>query len=270
MRSSTRVVGAALGLVVILVAVALAASSAGAAGGEGPVTAGVGEPPVDFDFGVTPKLLPTGEAGMTRLKLELEEAEPDLDEGGIGIQTAKVDLDRSITLEPRGLPVCRRPVAEGDYELEGAVSGECERAVVGRVRARLFVAYPESMGVRFYQEGKIYRSGIRGDGMNLLVEVPALEGFGGILWMVAKVRPADEGRIGSEMTIDVPQVAQGSGVLIGLRLELGRTFGREGDRVGFVQARCHGGKLTASASTRLTDGSKGLTDSVRACANRPS
>ena len=118
MGGRTRAVGAALVLAGILTAVILGAPAAGAAGGEGPVTVPVGfEPPVGLVFGVLPKRLPTGEAGVTRLDLGLEEA-PSSEGIPPGIATTEIDLGRSIALEPRGLPVCYRPEREGGGQIE--------------------------------------------------------------------------------------------------------------------------------------------------------
>ena len=70
------------------------------------------------------------------------------------------------------------------------------------------------------------------------------------------------------MTIRVPMLADGEGLLTNLSLILGRTFGRDGERVAYVQARCEGGKLTASQSTRLTDGTEAHSEAIRACTKR--
>jgi hypothetical protein len=252
---------AALGLIGIVVVLGLGSPAADAAGGAAPVTVKVeDEAPVDFSFGVAPKRLPTGEGGVTRLMLDLEETSFQFG-ARPGLQMVTIGMDRSITMEPRGLPVCHRLGAEAGPRVAPVRFHACAGAVVGRVGGDVFLDYPEQNQVLVHGAGTIYRS----VGKSLLLEIP-LGVFNETVWLVADVRPSRRGKIGSEMTIQVPTINEGLGTLTRLDLNLGRTFARDGERIGYVEAGCHDGRLTASQSTRLTDGTADRSESLRACA----
>lgn len=258
----TRAVIAALGLIGIFVFVGLGSSAAAAAGGEVPLTAKVeGEVPVGFSFGVTPRRLPASEGGVTRLTLDLAVTRPLYEGTWPGLAMIEIGLDRSITVEPRGLPVCHRLGAEAGPRIAPVRFHACAGAVVGRVQGDVYFNYPEQSPFLASGAGRIYRAA----GKSLLLEIP-LDFANESVWLVANVRPARKGGQGSEMTIKVPAISGGFGTLTHLDLELGRTFGRDGERIGYLEASCHDGRLTASQSTRLTDGTEGRSESVRACA----
>lgn len=256
-RTRALVVGV-VGMVVALVPVAGIA-----AGGEGPIYAGVGEPAAEFDFGLSPKRLPSKETASATLKLKVEEVPPAGTRRGIA--SATIGLDRSIHLEPHGLPVCRWPALEGGIQIDAAGPDECDRAVVGRAEAKVQFAFPESRPITVPSEGNVYNAGTRNGAIDLLFELPFSQPLNGSLRLLVPVRSVRRGRIGSEMTIKVPTITSGYGMLFELQFELGRTFVRHRERAAYVEAKCRGGKLAASMRAVLRDGTAGQEEFVRAC-----
>jgi hypothetical protein len=251
-----------IGLVPVL------APSVGDAADGGP--AGTGEPAATLEFAVTPKRLPPPGTRAETMTIGIEE-NATLTEGfPTGMTTATVGLDRSISLEPRGLPVCRWPGVEGGIQIASA-GDECPHAVVGTVEGSLFFDYPENTPIRTFGKGKVYNGGVRRGVTYLLLEIPFGAPLSAALRLVVPVRPARHGRIGSEATITVPRIADGYGLLTSLRIEVGRTVSRQKGPAGYVIAECRDRKLVASLSVVLGGETQGEgQEVVRSCGARAS
>lgn len=234
-----------------------------AAGGEGPVSVQIPEPPPSFQFEVSPKALPSGEPGAATLKFGIEEELSAAGQDGISVAT--IGLDRSIGLDPLGLPACRWPALESHIQVELTRPAECPHAIVGHAEVAILLADPDSKSLVLSSRGKVYNGGVRRGATRLMVELPLGPPMGQDLDLIVLVHHASEGRIGSEATIKIPAIAAGSAHLFELQLELGRSFMRDGERVAYVGAECRDGKLLASWSVLLTDGTKARSEVTRAC-----
>jgi hypothetical protein len=236
-----------------------------AAEGEAPPVVKIGdEPAAALEFGVTPHVLSGDRRVPARLKLGAEV------EGvaGIppGLATMTFALDRSIEFEPSGLPVCRWPTVQFHLQVEAAEApGECPRAMVGYGDARIMFAFPESKPIIVPAPVTAYNGGIVDGALELLIEMQVAQPLDGAVKLVAPIRHSDRGWIGSEMTIQMPTLSEGAGMLMELQLELGRHFRDEGRSAAFVTARCRHGKLAASLSAAMTDGTSFASESIRAC-----
>ena len=249
---------------------ALVPATGAAAGGEGAVPVQVGtEAPAQFSFGISPMRLPASDPGKTELKLGVEESRSFFGDGvPPGIEEATFGLDRGISLEPGGPPVCRWPAVEGGIQIDAAGSGECSRAVVGHAEATLEFAFAETNPFKLPSKGKVYNGGTRRGATDLLVELPVSEPINDTLRLLVPVRAVGRGRIGSEATFTAPTLASGAGYFLSFNLDLQRGFRRDGDRGGYVSAECRDGKLAATLAATFTDGTRYAEESVRACSRR--
>jgi hypothetical protein len=161
-------------------------------------------------------------------------------------------LDRSISLNFRDLPICHAPGFSG-IQVQAAGPVDCGPAQVGVGEAAIQFAYPENTPITVFGKGKIYNGGHR----RLLIELPFRSVLDGDLDLVAPVRRVSSGPFMSEATIKIPQIADGYGALIELRLEL--------NRPGFVTAECPTGKLRATLGTTFRDDTKADEEPIRAC-----
>jgi hypothetical protein len=258
---------AALAMGTICLTAALLPAMGAAEGGETPTVVKVGnEAPADFNFGISPTLLPAGDPGATELRLDVEE-NPGVFPGGIppGIREARFGLDRSIHLEPHGPPVCRWPAIESGEQIQTAGPSECPRAVIGRVEATIEFALAENPPIQVPVTGKVYNGGTRPGATDLLLEMALPAPIFATLQLLVPVRVVGQGRIGSEATVTVPTLVGGYGFLIGLSLDLRRGFSVDGERGGYVTAACPDGKLMATFAADFTDGTQYAQPSVRAC-----
>jgi hypothetical protein len=246
---------------------ALAPALGSAASGEAPVTVTVvDEAPANFDFGISPTLLPPSDSEATELELAVEENSLALGGGTPpGIKGAKIGLDRSIRLEAGDLPVCRWPAVESGIQIDAAGKSECPRAVVGRAESAVLVAYPENTPIRVSSKGKVYNGGTQGGLVYLLVELPMSAPISSTVRILIPVRPVRRGRIGSEAIFAAPILAAGNGFFLNLQLDLKRGFRQDGERSGYVGAECRDRKLTATLDAVFTDGIEYGQEAVRAC-----
>jgi hypothetical protein len=240
---------------------------AGAVGGETPAVVTVGTLPVVFNFGVSPKALPAPDPGEAELKVSFEDRRED---GGIpsALTTATIGLDKSITLEPRGLPTCWWARSENTVQIQSAGVEDCSDAVVGRVEAKVLIAFAEQTPVSIAARGTIYNGGVHRGRTMLGFEIPVPEPLSAALRLHMQVRPVQNSRIGSEATLRFPQIAGGAGLVEELRFELGRAFRRRGEPVGYVSAECPEGNLIATYKATLVDGSESTESWSRPCASR--
>jgi hypothetical protein len=250
MRGRTRAVVASLALASICALTALAPAPGAAAGGEAPVTVRTSESSASFSFGLAPRVLPVGSATPATLDLGFEEGRPESE--SIGFRSLGLGFDKSISLNPRGVPICHAPGFAG-VQIEAAGPVDCKSAEVGVSEAMVQFAYPENDPIEMKSEGRIYYGGHG----RLLIELPFKLILNGNLDLVAPVRRVSSGPISSEATIEIPHIADGYGALYELSLQL--------NRPGFVTAECSTGKLRAMLAATLRDGTKAHQETIRAC-----
>src|ERR1700754_4565082 len=248
-RAGALVASFVVGLTIVALGLAGTAS-----GGEAGVTVRTeGESAATLEFGLTPKVLPARGRQVAKLVIGVEEGGAE----GIppGISGATFGIDRAIQLDPLGIPPCRSSVTEG-VQIYPAVAAEtdCRRSIVGRAEAKIMFAYPESKAITVLGRGIVYFAGDRPGGSELLVEIPFGMPLSANFDLAVPVRSVSEGRLGSEATVNVPEIAAGYGLLRSLRLELGRVYSRDGERVNYVDAECRRGKLRAGLGVELGGG----------------
>ena len=230
------------------------------------MTVTVGEPPGSFNFGIAPTLLPPADPGAGRLDIDIEDQPSTTGQLPPPMSELTIGLDRSIQLEPLGLPICGW-AQHPRLQIENPMAG-CSQAVIGRFVGEIVVAFPEEVPIHTPVSGKIYNGGRQHGaaivGLRMLVSAPVL----GALRLLMKVRSVHDGRIGSQMTVKIPEIVGGSGVLTRLDFELGRAFNRGGERAGYVNATCPDGKLLAAARATYVDGTSSEVEATRACTRR--
>jgi hypothetical protein len=263
MRRDAGVRVATLAMLLVGLGAAIAPALGKAAEGEAPPMVAVGDEVAGLNFAVTPTRLPPDVRTPATLDLGVE-AEPG---AGMprGLSTMSFDLDRSIGFEPSGLPVCGWPAVQHHLQVDAAVPGECPRARVGHGEAKIEFSFPETEPFEATAPVKVYDGGTVGGALELLIEITVPPPAEGTIRLVARIHQVGRGRVGSEVNIVIPTLSAGSGTLLDLQLELGRSFSQEGRPAAFVTARCRDGKLAAPMTAVLTDGTTVADESVRAC-----
>ena len=68
------------------------------------------------------------------------------------------------------------------------------------------------------------------------------------------IEGVSHGRYGVGVDIEMPEIAGGFGAATLAKATLGRTFKRGGKEVGYVNARCEGGRLQVHGSVSFSNG----------------
>jgi hypothetical protein len=256
--------GAVVASFVVGLAIVALGPAGAASGRETGVTLPIeGESSATLEFGLTPKILPARGRQVAKLVIGVEE---EANGFPLGISGATFGIDRAIQLDPLGLPPCRTPATEGvQIDAAGAAETDCRPSRVGRAEAEITFAYPENSPITIFGRGVVYFAGYRPGGSDLLVEIPFGMPLSANLDLIVPIRSVSEGRIGSDATVRVPELGGGYGVLRSLRLELGRVYARDGERVDYVDAECRRGELRAALSVELGGGTEPREKSTRAC-----
>jgi hypothetical protein len=241
----------------------MVAAKGDAAGGESPQTVAINEEAVALNLAFKPKRLPPHVRTPMHLTVEVK-VQPY--SGPLrGISSMIVDLDRSIGFESDSLPVCSWPAVQYHLQVDAVGSSDCPRAVVGHGEATIGFAFPEAKPIMVPAPVTVYNGGVVGRALQLLIEIPVTQPLEGTLRLVAPVRQVRHGSLGSEMTMQMPTIAEGFAALVDLRLELDGDLSREGRPPAFVTASCRRGKLAATMAATLTDGTTAAEESIRAC-----
>lgn len=158
-----------------------------------------------------------------------------------------ISLDRSVSIDSSGMPICRRSIVEE----RGALPAECSGAIVGGGKADFDIAFPEQPPIREESPVTVYNGGLRDGAQALYVYARADVPVPAAIVSTVEIQRVHQGRYGSQAVIKVPVIAGGSGSLLDFDLHMKRFFELKGVRQSIVQARCPDGGLSMEASQVL-------------------
>lgn len=166
-------------------------------------------------------------------------------------ESLAADFDRTITLDAKGLPVCRL----GQLQSRSSVDARraCPGAIVGSGEAEVEVAFAEQEP--FSATGPIvaFNGGVQG-GKTLLfvhayVDVPAPTA----VVATVELTPIDRGHFGLHAVAKIPRIAGGSGSATRFRMTIGRRFTYKGRQRSYLSASCPTGTYFAEGKVRFSD-----------------
>jgi hypothetical protein len=198
------------------------------------------------------KALPTQERDTASLRLHGSIAMSD-ESHPSALREAIVDLDRNVSIDAEGLPVCRAILLRVS-DVAGA-RRVCRKAIVGSGSARFgFVSSTQSPPTGTVQLRSeldsvassrltLFNGGVANGTVTLFIH--ALVSDPNPKPLVATVKIAGKGD-GSQAVAKIPYIAEGRGSLLGFNLKLGRSFRAEGTERSYLAAKCPGGRLSLS------------------------
>ncbi len=170
------------------------------------------------------------------------------------IETIKLDIDKTIQVNAKGLPACRygqltnRPTA--------AAKGACPHAIVGSGNGAVEVAFPDQKP--FTGTGQIVAfNGGTHNGATFLflhayVSIPAPTA----VVVKTKLTRIHRGHYGLRTFTQIPSLAAGDGSATRFKLKLGRTFAYKGKRKSYLTASCPTGHYFTQGKVLFSDGTK--------------
>lgn len=150
------------------------------------------------------------------------------------LREVHLDVDKDIRINSRSYPVCKKsgwvePVSTT------AVEKACAKALVGRGKASIEMAFPEQEPILVTSPITVINGGEKAGVTKLLIHL-----FVRVPRPSAIVAVVEITRKGSALqTISkIPVIAGGSGSLLDFKFTLGKTYAYEGEKVGYFEARC--------------------------------
>jgi|GEM_PF-121243 len=191
-------------------------------------------PVLNFSLGarLSPSTLPEKERAPVGLEMFARIKTSDVTHPS-ALRKLVLAADRRIAISTRGLPACRyRRVVSPDPRRA------CRSSIVGTGIATAELAYPEDAPIAVESGLTVFNGGSRGEATMLFVHgsVPALDSEAIVSRVLVKRTKAD--RPGWQATVHVPQIADGYGSLLSVRVELRRFFVHRGKKRSLLYSSC--------------------------------
>jgi hypothetical protein len=168
------------------------------------------------------------------------------------VKTIKLDIDKTIQVNAKGLPACRygqltnRPTA--------AAKGACPHAIVGSGNGAVEVAFPDQEP--FTGKGQLvaFNGGVH-NGTTLLlfhayVSIPAPTA----VVIKTEISRIHNGHYGLHTLTQIPSLAAGDGSATKFKFKLGRTFADKGKKRSYLTASCPTGHYFTKGLVSFSDG----------------
>jgi hypothetical protein len=162
-------------------------------------------------------------------------------------------LDKHGFLETKGLPVC------GAAKLAGTTPKQarkrCAGAIVGEGVGKADVRLPGQAPVQISSPLTIFNAPAAGGKPGLIAHAYETLPTPKAVVLPFAVERIKRGRYGFRAVIELPPIAEGYGSATLAEATVGKTWKRGGKTVGYVNARCAGGRLQVYGTLSFADGS---------------
>lgn len=162
-------------------------------------------------------------------------------------------FDKHGFLETKGLPVCTAARLAGTTPQEARK--RCAGAIVGKGVGRADVRLPGQAPVQISSPLTIFNAPATGGKPGLIVHAYETLPTPKAVLVPFSVERIKRGRYGFRTEIELPPIAEGYGSANVAEATVGKTWKRGGNKVGYVNARCVGGRLQIYGTLSLADGS---------------
>jgi hypothetical protein len=245
--------GPALGLLALVLACAVALATPTQS-----TSVGI-EPGLDLNFRAS--VAPRAVSASTPTPVTLTfAASPRQSDGSVasGLRSLTLDLDRKFSFDFGGRPTCSFGRA-----IRAPFPPSCRKAIVGRGRLAGAVAFPDQESVPFDVPTTVFKTGEGGDttlGLFALVRNPVTF----TLLRPLSLHRRGDGPFGYRVTLTIPPIANGVGVLGDLSATIG--LPRRGNLGGTLTMQCSPDRVVRiRARAELDDGTQLEAQESRAC-----
>jgi hypothetical protein len=162
------------------------------------------------------------------------------------------EFDKHGSVQTRGLPFCT--MAKLADTTPAQARKRCAGALVGKGTGKARVQLPGQAPVQISSPLSLFNAPPVGGKPALIAHgreaLPAPK----TLLVPMVIERISHGRYGYRVKIELPPIAEGFGAATLAEATLGRTFKRGGKQVGYVNARCEGGRLQVHGTVRFSNG----------------
>jgi len=212
----------------------------------------VGAVKTSFSASISPRALPKSK----REPIAVRMASKVVAKGGLhipAIARARIGIDRSLTIDASGVPVC----SEGQLEnqtTEGAEAA-CPAAIVGSGSTTVEIALGGGAPIRADSRLLAFNGGVEGRTTTLLVHAYLTAPVTQAIVVPIALTKLTKGGYGMRAQATIPKIAGGSGSLARFDLTLRRQVPTTtGGRHGYLLARCSDGNFVFEPEVEFLDG----------------
>lgn len=212
-----------------------------------------GDMKLSFSAEITPRTLP--KAKRAAISVRLGSRFTTRSKGSIPTLTgATIGIDRSLTVDARGVPVCTAGQLE-NQSTEGAEAA-CPGALVGTGTAALEIALPGGAPIRTDSTLLAFNGGASAPTTTILVHAYLSSPVVQAIVVPIVLTKQTTGGYGMRALVTVPKIASGYGSLAAVDLTFRRQVAAgEGKKHGYLLARCSDGNFVFAPKVEFEDGS---------------
>lgn len=168
------------------------------------------------------------------------------------LESLDFQFDKHGSIETKGVPVCTMAKLAGTTPSEARK--RCAGALVGKGTGKARVELPGQAPTTITSPLSFFNAPPTGGKPTLIAHgyerIPEPQA----VLVPIVIKRVKHGRYGYQVHVEMPEIAGGYGAATLAEATLGRTFKRHGKRVGYVNARCEGGRLQVNGTVRFANG----------------
>ncbi len=222
-----------------------------AAGSAYALTAEIGNTVVSSTATMLPRELPArGGAPITLSSVTRVKTKDGSPPGVLG--SIDFMIDKHGYIETKGVPVCTVAKLKGTTTPQARK--RCPGALVGKGLAKAEVNLPGQPSRRISSAVSLFNGPKQKGRPSLIAHAYETVPVKKALLVPITIERVNKGRYGYRLQVELPQIAGGFGAPILAEAKVGRTFKRGNRKVGYLNARCSGGRLQVQGNLEFTNG----------------
>jgi len=233
-----------------------------AAGTAYAIQAEIGNTVVSATAALTPRSLPAHGGAPVTVKSSVRIRTRDGSQPP-ALKTLTFLFDKHGFIETKGVPVCTAARLAGTTPAQARQ--RCAGALVGTGTGKARVTMPGRPAVTISSPLSFFNGPPSGGNPTLIAHayetVPAPK----TLLVPIEIKRIRGARYGFRVEIEMPPIAEGFGAATLAEASVGRTYKHGGRRVGYLNARCAGGRLQVNGALHFTNGDYFPATLVSAC-----
>ncbi|HEY1853965.1 MAG TPA: hypothetical protein VGG40_05200 [Solirubrobacterales bacterium] len=168
------------------------------------------------------------------------------------LKTLTFELDKNGFVETKGLPTCTMAKLEGTTPQQAR--SRCGKALVGKGTGTALVQLPGASPVKMTSPLSFFNAPPTGGRPTIIAHAYETLPKPQTLLVPIVIEKVHDGRYGFRAEAELPEIAEGYGAPILAQATVGVTYKHAGKEVGFINARCSGGRLQVEGKLSFADG----------------
>jgi hypothetical protein len=168
------------------------------------------------------------------------------------LKTLTVELDKHGSIQTAGLPTCT--MAQLENTTPQQARSKCAKALVGKGTGVARVKLPGAATVKMTSPLSFFNAPPTGGRPTVIAHAYETLPKPQTLLVPIVLQKINSGRYGYRAEIQFPEIAEGYGSAILAEADIGLTYKHGGQKVGFINATCSGGRLQVTGKLDFANG----------------